>query len=327
VQKIRRILVPIRDLQARQSSAIRKAAQLAQTWGAEIELFHAIATPVPLELSSAPNYNIQKVKADSRNASLATLERLATPLRRLGIKVSTAALWDYPTFEAIVRRALASNAGLIVTQSHDRHRLAGLLGYTDWELLRLCPMPVLLVKTPRTYRRPTILAAVDPKHSHAKSGELDKRILQIAAEFTLALRGSLRVVHAYVPEPQAPPPGLLLNNIIPTRAFKAAEREARSVFESALVKKAAPPSRRHLVAGSPSAAIAATARKTHSAMVVLGSVSRSGLKRLFIGNTAEKVLDDLRCDVLIVKPSRFPVKVARARRGAQFFPVTVPWGA
>jgi Universal stress protein family len=36
--------------------------------------------------------------------------------------------------------------------------------------------------------------------------------------------------------------------------------------------------------------------------VVMGAVSRSGLKGLFIGNTAERILDELSCDILLVKP-------------------------
>jgi universal stress protein E len=39
-----------------------------------------------------------------------------------------------------------------------------------------------------------------------------------------------------------------------------------------------------------------------ASLVVMGAISRSGLKRIFIGNTAEQVLDSLRCDLLIVKP-------------------------
>jgi universal stress protein E len=35
----------------------------------------------------------------------------------------------------------------------------------------------------------------------------------------------------------------------------------------------------------------------------MGAVSRKGLARAFIGNTAEEVLDRLGCDLLIVKPS------------------------
>ena len=39
--------------------------------------------------------------------------------------------------------------------------------------------------------------------------------------------------------------------------------------------------------------------------VVMGAISRSGLKGLFLGNTAEDVLDRLHCDLVIVKPAGF----------------------
>jgi len=62
-------------------------------------------------------------------------------------------------------------------------------------------------------------------------------------------------------------------------------------------------------------AIEVTARKYNSAIVVMGALSRSGLKRFFIGNTAESLLDSLPCDVLIVKPDGFSSPVQRRRRG------------
>jgi universal stress protein E len=37
-------------------------------------------------------------------------------------------------------------------------------------------------------------------------------------------------------------------------------------------------------------------------VVVMGAVSRRGLARVFLGNTAEEVLDRLGCDLLIIKP-------------------------
>ena len=38
-------------------------------------------------------------------------------------------------------------------------------------------------------------------------------------------------------------------------------------------------------------------------VMVMGAVSRSRLQELFVGGTAEFVLDRLPCDVLVVKPS------------------------
>jgi hypothetical protein len=70
---------------------------------------------------------------------------------------------------------------------------------------------------------------------------------------------------------------------------------------------------------SPTAArrseIPRVAGELHADLVVMGAVSRSGLERVFIGNTAERILDTLQCDVLVVKPAKFAARVARESRG------------
>jgi hypothetical protein len=49
----------------------------------------------------------------------------------------------------------------------------------------------------------------------------------------------------------------------------------------------------------------------------MGAVSRSGLKRIFIGNTAQRLLDLLPCDILVVKPRQFRARVSRNARGVR----------
>jgi universal stress protein E len=318
MREIRRILVPVRHYEARALPVLAKAAQLARAFGAQIELFHDIATPVLNEALGTPGYTLGSIKRAARDAALAGLERLAAPWRQRGVAVETCTVWDYPPAEAIVRRALATATDLIVVARHERHRLPALLGLTDWELLRQSPVPVLLVKREEPYRRPRVLAALDPEHAFAKTSGLDQRILEAAAALSGALRGSLAALHAYQPLPLPPPPGVLLDNRIPERMRKAAERVARSSFEHALEGTAVRGTRRHVVEGSPAVVIPSTARKLRSAIVVMGAVSRSGLKRLFIGNTAEKVMDALSCDLLVVKPPHFASRVPRARRGVLF---------
>jgi universal stress protein E len=78
-----------------------------------------------------------------------------------------------------------------------------------------------------------------------------------------------------------------------------------------------PPRRLHAVGRHPIDAIVETVRDTGSRIVALGSISRSGLKRLVIGNTAEALIDTLKCDVLVVKPPGFRHRVARMPRGAR----------
>jgi nucleotide-binding universal stress UspA family protein len=76
--------------------------------------------------------------------------------------------------------------------------------------------------------------------------------------------------------------------------------------------------RRHLVGRHPTDAIEQVAAETRSALVVMGAISRSGLKRLLIGNTAERVLDHLTCDVLVIKPVGLIKRLPRTRRPVRY---------
>jgi hypothetical protein len=104
---ITNILVPIKDCSARALPAVDKAAQLAAALGARMELFHDIATAIPVEALQKAESTLRGIKTEMRQTALSGLERLAAPLRKRGIVVSVAAVWDYPPYEAIVRRAVA----------------------------------------------------------------------------------------------------------------------------------------------------------------------------------------------------------------------------
>jgi universal stress protein E len=317
MRSIRRILVAIKDPEAKTTPALVKAGQLARALGAQIELFHGISTPLYVDGSSS----IESA-AIERNVSartLASLEKMAVRLRRDKVKVTVAAEWDFPVYEAIVRRANQTKADLIVADQHaGRHTVAGLLHLTDWELLRLSPVPVLLVKTRGTYRNPVVLAAVDPGHTFSKPAKLDQRILVASSTLTRALQGTLHVLHAYVPFPySAADPNIMLSQENIERLEGETSAAAQSALDRTLRKTRIQKKHRHIVGRHPVDAIAQTARKLHSSIVVMGAISRSGLKRLFIGNTAERVLDLLSCDILVVKPEHFASRVPRVRRGAR----------
>ena len=57
--------------------------------------------------------------------------------------------------------------------------------------------------------------------------------------------------------------------------------------------------------GLPEDIIPATAEKLNAAMVILGTTGRTGLSAVFIGNTAEHVIDKINCDVLALKPNGY----------------------
>ena len=319
MKPVRRILVGIKDPGSRSLPAVAKAARLAEAFGAELVLFHAIAVPVAAEAYLYADSGITTFERNTRKRCLERLERIAVRLRQNELKVRVAADWDYPAHEAIVRHARRVKANLIVADCHAGRRLAPwLLHLTDWELLRTSPIPVLLVKSPRAWRGPTVLAAIDPVHLLAKPAALDAEILKAGAQLGRALRGALHVMHAYFPVPPATTPFVGGTTGVIAQVTVATERLARKVFDGALRSSTIPRSRRHLVKGPPIEAIPRTARALNAGIVVMGAISRSALKRVVIGNTAELVLGALPCDVLVVKPARFVTRVSRTRRGIRY---------
>ena len=316
---IRRILVAVKDPTSKSLPAVMKAAQLARAWGAELELFHGIATTNYTDIFSLKNASLVDLERAMCAQQLSMLERIAARLRYHAIDVTISAEHDFPAYEAIVRQACLIKADLIVAECHAGRRVAPwFLHLTDWELLQHSPLPVLLVKSSRPYRRPVVLAAIDPAHAFSKPTRLDGEILRNSADIQRALHGSLHAVHAYLPLPLYAGTGLAANVEVVTEIEKTAAARAKKRFERALKRVHIPGARRHLIEQSALQAIPGVAQQIGSAIVVMGAVSRSGMKGVFIGNTAERVLNDLKCDVLVVKPKGFKCQVQREIRGARW---------
>lgn len=312
----RHILVPIHDLRHAPRSQLRKAGTLARAAGATLELFHAIDEPDPAASwpETATAEFVTRRRAAIAARSLRRLERLAQDRALRGVRVRCTSSWDYPAHEAIVRRARARRTDLVIAAT--RHHVPGarlILRNTDWELIRHCPVPLLLVKTARDYRRPVILAAVDPFHAHARPADLDARLLAAGKFCAQLLHGRLHVFHAYMPlvngamVPISTAPMLTIPPELEDAHGAQISREIDRLAASAGVTR----TRRHVHMGTVAGELTAAARATRAGLVVMGAVSRSALTRLFIGNTAERVLDGLDCDVLIVKPRGFKSPVSR----------------
>jgi universal stress protein E len=323
VARIRRILAAVKDPAARRFPGVRKAARLAAAFDAELVLFHALADPmyvggVDADVSLLYD-NPPDLERRAREAQLTRLERMARRLRRTGLKVAVSVEWDFPAYEAVVREACRTGAGLIVAEQHPgRHLAAGLLHLNDWELLRRSPMPVLLVKRSGPYRRPAVLAAVDPERTFAKPMRLNQQILRLGAAVARALNGTLHAGYGYVPVPLTAFSGGGLSDDEVLGLEARNERAARASLLRTARGVGIPQSRLHVLGRHPVDAIAQLAARTGSAIVVMGALSRSGFKRLLIGNTAERVLDRLSCDVLVVKPPGLVKPPPRTRRGTRY---------
>ncbi len=219
------------------------------------------------------------------------LQSLATKLKSEGYQVSSDSVWAYPRYEAIIAKAEEIAADLIVqhTRSYGKLEFHHLTN-DSWQMVRHCPLPLLLVKNDPWNDKPALLAAVDPMHSHHKPLALDNRILDAAVTLQARLSGKLHVVHGYA-EAARPfaPAGVI-------------EAEHRKVLDELLSAYAIEPEQLLFLDETPVSALQQETYKLKTDILIMGAISRSRLSEMLVGSTAEKVLDFLGTDVLIIKP-------------------------
>jgi universal stress protein E len=68
--------------------------------------------------------------------------------------------------------------------------------------------------------------------------------------------------------------------------------------------------RLHFLTGRPAKTLVPFIQELDADLVVMGAVSKGALEALLIGNTAERILDTLPCDILVVKSQPLEVKAS-----------------
>jgi len=259
--------------------------------------------------------SLKKTRNEMLEGYRKKLELLAEPLRAEGLVVATAAIWDHPLYEGIVRQANALKADVVFKDTHHHSTLSrSFFTNADWDLIRTCPVPLWLVKPGDVGDHPHFIAALDPLNEHDKPAALDDRILILSKSLATDVDGDVHAFHAFDPRMAMSsatayayvPVSLPLHDI-----EQQVRKQHQGKFNEVTEFHSIPDDRAHLVAGLVQEELPELAKDLDAAVVVMGAVSRNRLKRLFIGATAERTLEHLPCDLLVVKPDWFhsPVEV------------------
>jgi universal stress protein E len=222
------------------------------------------------------------------------LEVLAQPLRDNGLTVETGAIWAHPGYKTIISEVESFAADLVVHHTR-RHGAISRMFLTndDWQLVRCCPVPLLLVKEKPWKEKPSILVAVDPMHSRHKPDGLDHKLIKVSGDIAQSTGGDVSVMHSYS---QIPLSGTYLDD---------ARQAHRAAFQNLLEDFDIPDGSQHLLEEAPEFALRQLEQDLSTDVIVMGAISRNILSDVFIGNTTEKVLDYLESDVLVIKPDGF----------------------
>lgn len=305
---INNILVIV-DPTAELHPAVGKAALLARRLNARLELY-VCDTKASREVRLATHAG-KRVDQPLKVNLKAFLEDLAKPVREHGLDVTTEVECadPLPLHAALVDRARRTTADLIVKDTH-HHSLGKrtFITNTDWELIRACQVPLLLTKPNLWASAPRVCAAVDPGHANDKPAVLDNRIVDYAALLAKRLGGELHLLHVYLPTAIVAAATAGSSPMAMTVSAGDLAREAeqkRELLHDLIAEYRVAPSNVHLEVGGPAAVLPRAVGELRADIVTIGAVSRSGFQRVFIGSTAEDVLERLPCDAFIVRPPNF----------------------
>ena len=244
----------------------------------------------------------------------ARLSGIANAVKAQGIATTECVLQGVP-FVEIIRKVLRDGHDLVMKGAAGAGG-AGLpfFASTDLHLLRKCPCPVWVMKTGDRPQFTRILAAVDPDPVSDQTQTLNTLIMDLATSLSSLDGSELHVVTVWKLEEEDTLRHSGFSHISETELDLLLEQRrvlSEVRLNDLLRGYSMNGSSRHvhLMKGSATEVIPDFADKQRIDLIVMGTVGRTGIRGLIIGNTAEAILGQVGCSVLAVKPPGFETPV------------------
>ena len=274
--------------------ATPRGLELARRLGYDTEVVAFTHAPLKeLKLGAAEEGRIkQRLLDDRREVVQGRIDAHAEAGQKVVLKV----IWE-KNIDRWVSRQCASGKYVGVVKTGNRSETL-VHTSTDWQLLRECPAPVLLVSKKKWHRVKPVLVTLDLATNVPTKKKLNSKVLGHAKALADALGVELEIITAIEI------PTLLhdLDLVDPIAYVKEAREGMQRAISKLSEDHGIPESAFRTKRGPVEKVITSCAAKVRAQIVVMGTVGRTGVKARLLGNTAEKVLRHMRTDVLAIKP-------------------------
>jgi universal stress protein E len=273
---------------------LAKAVLLARRAGARIHLFHCDSELAHVLRHAYDTRETEKAWQASVSDHRSYLEALRASMHAPDLDISIDAACDSPLYEAIIKKVLAIHPDLVMKSACGTHPLRRFsLDSNDWQLMRACPVTLMLVRGKIWAEPPRFAALVDV--SVQETPHLAQTIVHTSEYFALGCRGDLDVVYSERDESG------------PERTERAAvlDRLAREYRIGA--------EHLHVLSGDPEVTLPGfAARQCYDALVLGALTHRKGIAAL-VGTLTGRLVDVLDCDFILVKGARGDRAISEAR--------------
>lgn len=287
--------------------ALFKAIEIAKKFDASIELFlvvhHSALTPKWF----SPEHSQEQIISKYLKTKQRWLDTYLSQVTDENISVSSEVRWHTPLYAEILKKITECHADMVVKTTH-QHPVIDRLLFTpnDWQLLKSCPVPLLLVKATSRPSYKNIMAAVDLNHTEDQLINLDEVILDTTAIMAENFHAIAHVTHAYDPMGYelCPTSGTaFLGFDLTSSDYQIYQDQLHLQHEQAFNQLVGhygfAENNIHYVNGIATYQLVDTVKDENIDLLIMGVRLHSG----FVSTTAEKILDEVSCDILAIKAS------------------------
>ncbi|MEX0715086.1 MAG: universal stress protein [Planctomycetaceae bacterium] len=279
-------------------AAVERGIELAREMGARLTFFAS------LDLSAHTLEFLERSGATGtvREQAEKALAALVGKAEREGVEASSEFVFGRSWVE-IIRQVLREGHDVVIVGTRELGAAGRiLLGSTGMKLVRKCPCPVWIARPDPTPDEWNVLVATD-------LGDIGRRAVELVVQYSHSVDMKVHVLHAIEQEFDrwTQMTGLSDAEIAQLRRAKREEIERELHDQLGQTDYRTVPSGvlMHVEEGLAESVIREAIARFDIDLLVMGTVGRRGLPGLFVGNTAERLLADVPCSVLVLKPRDF----------------------
>lgn len=312
MRRFKNIMVVCDDPES-DEALFKRAALIAKSNEAKVCLastLEAEAGELSRLLSGLPGIRSHDAELALVDYRRSQLQESVKTFEREGIETSTRVLKGTPFIEITKQVFRGEHDLLLKTASGRPNGYRRLFASVDLHLLRKCPCPVWIMQPSMRLGYDRILAAIDPDPDNPDRDAISRLVMDLATSLKTIDKGTLHVLHVWHLYGEEAMRSSAMTKI-PKAQIDAMAEEQQAKSQTKLDRLMSSYADRledsqvHLIKGEAPEVVPTFAREQDVDVVVMGTVGRTGVQGLLIGNTAETVLNEVTCSVLAVKPPGF----------------------
>ncbi len=280
------------ELSAPNAEAVRQALWLAKQNSTSVCFFSSLDLSAKVQRLIVESSTDESTILDEAKHQLA---ELVTKAGEQGVEAESHVSFGKSWVE-LIRQVLRNGHDLVLVGTRHVSATQGfLLGSTGIKLLRKCPCAVWVTQPLEDQLFDSILVA----HDLRPVGDL---AMELGCSMAQLQQAQLHVLHAA----EYPELDYMFPAGISAKKKSQYCREAQEHIWAQLANAHLPqPAQLHLAIEPPNVAIMNCAERHNIDLIIMGTVGRTGISGFITGNTAERILPQVSCSLLAVKPPGF----------------------